>query len=93
MLIRHLQNSGVNGNWYIIYDNAPIHGTVAETMLREAGFFPLRLPAWSPFLNPIEESFSKLKSGVKRDRLADHDNLLSRISVSANAITREDCVG
>ncbi|KAI8879773.1 hypothetical protein K501DRAFT_192814, partial [Backusella circina FSU 941] len=48
-------------------------------------------PPYSPFLNPIELRWSKLKAGVKRDCLSSTDNLSSRITESAKQITPDDC--
>ncbi|CAO3665054.1 unnamed protein product [Rhizopus stolonifer] len=67
-LIEHLDSVGARGS-YVVYDNAPIHGTAAAQKLEAAGYNPLKLPPWSPFLNPIEECFSKLKNGVKKHKL------------------------
>ena len=53
---------GENFNPYIILDNCSIHNRIQDT-------FPHRrftyLPPYSPFLNPIEECFSVVKSRVK----------------------------
>ncbi|KAG1505563.1 hypothetical protein G6F47_002428 [Rhizopus delemar] len=91
-LISHLNMTEIRG-YHIIYDNAPIHTTFAENKLRDEGYVPLRLLSWSPFLNPMEEMFSKLKAGVKKHSLTSHDNLLTRISQSSSQITQQDCAG
>ncbi|KAG1501876.1 hypothetical protein G6F46_007029 [Rhizopus delemar] len=91
-LIAHLNATRATG-YHIIYDNAPIHTTMVENNLRDAGYVPLKLPPWSPFLNPIEEMFSKLKAGVKKHSLTSHDDLLARISQSSSQITQQDCTG
>ncbi|KAG1463930.1 hypothetical protein G6F56_005186 [Rhizopus delemar] len=91
-LIEHLDRIGAQGS-YVVYDNAPIHGTAAAQKLEAAGYNPLKLPPWSPFLNPIEECFSKLKNGVKKHKLHNQSDLLNRITQSADAITANDCQG
>jgi hypothetical protein len=46
-------------------DSAPVHIAVTFEKFRAAGYNPIHLSPWSPFLNPIEECFSKLKMGVQ----------------------------
>lgn len=92
VLIRHMNQRGLNG-YYVIFDNAPIHSTSAMNKLTDAGYHPLKLPPWSPFLNPIEELFSKLKHNVKKHQLRHYDELLQRIRESASLITSDDCKG
>lgn len=62
--------------------------------------FPLRpltqmlhLPPYSPFLNPIEFCWSKLKAGVAREILTKDDTLTPRIISSAQSVTASDCEG
>ena len=51
-------------------DNAPIHTPVKVRELVESiGYKCLYLPPHSPFLNPIEEFWSKVKAGVRRNAL------------------------
>ncbi|KAI7890202.1 uncharacterized protein EV154DRAFT_396839, partial [Mucor mucedo] len=51
------------------------------------------LPAWSPFLNPIEELFSKLKYHVKREYLDDTRTLLEKMEEGLRNISASDCQG
>ena len=49
--------------WNLIYDNAPIHkAAYIGEMVKERGYNFIFLPRYSPFLNPIEEFFSKVKT-------------------------------
>jgi hypothetical protein len=91
-LIEHLRRTSCDG-WTVIYNNAPIHGTEAANRLVNASLRVKKLPAWSPFLNSIEESFFKLKLGVCKHKLDSRDSLLMRIRQSSNLITPEDCQG
>ena len=51
---------------YTVMDNAPIHTPVKVRVLVESrGYKCLCLPQYSPFLNPIEEFWSKVKAGVR----------------------------
>lgn len=51
----------------LVCDNAPCHARL-EVVVREfQGLTLLRLGPYSPMLNPIENIWSKLKAGVKRN--------------------------
>ena len=45
------------------------------------------IPPYSPFLNPTEELFSKLKNGVQQNPLTQQDNLIDRITQSGERLT------
>jgi transposase len=48
-------------------DDAAIHKTVKiHEAIISRGYIPLYFPPYSPFLNPIELFWSKVKAGVKR---------------------------
>jgi transposase len=51
------------------------------------------LPPYSPFLNPVEEGFSKLKNFVKKHPLDDQETLCERIKDGSYEITKMDCEG
>ncbi|KAI5151513.1 hypothetical protein ENBRE01_2188 [Enteropsectra breve] len=58
-LTLQLNNDGIS-NAIIIMDNVPFHrSTVISTAIEAAGYRALYLPPYSPFLNPIENMFSK----------------------------------
>ena len=73
-------------------DNAPIHkaGVVKELFTNSVHQL-LYLPGYSPFLNPVEECFSKLKTLVKRKPGITQNELLDHIRDAANRITVENC--
>ena len=73
-------------------DNAPIHTPLkVRELVERRGYKCLYLPPHSPFLNPIEEFWSKVKAGVRRNALT-ADNILSdRIRESVQMVTRADC--
>ncbi|KAI8048501.1 hypothetical protein BDF21DRAFT_351615, partial [Thamnidium elegans] len=50
-------------------------------------------PSYSPFLNPIEEFWSKVKFGVKREAFDNGDTLTPRILKSCSEVTLKDCQG
>ncbi|KAG2215780.1 hypothetical protein INT45_001783 [Circinella minor] len=93
VLMGVLKENRIDGRT-LIMDNASIHKTpkVLEAV-RKQGFEILYLPPYSPFLNLIEEFWSKLKAGVKCHLLTSDDTLLLRIINSANQVTAQDCQG
>ncbi|KAL7322216.1 hypothetical protein PS15p_212245 [Mucor circinelloides] len=92
-VLDELDRNGMTGR-YIVMDNAPIHKSpeVAKT-IESRGYRLAYLPPYSPFLNPIEEFWSKVKAGVKRDTLTMNSNLSDRIVDSAKKVTVSDCQG
>jgi transposase len=75
-----------------VMDNAPIHTPLKLRELVESrGYKCLYLPPYSPFLNPIEELWSKVKAGVRRTALTADDRLSDRICESVQMVTRPDC--
>jgi transposase len=77
---------------YLVMDNAPIHTPVKVRELVEGrGYKYLYLPPYSPFLNPIEEFWSIIMAGVRRNALTADDRLSDRIGESVQMITRTDC--
>jgi transposase len=68
---------------YLVMDNALIHTPVKVRELVESrGYQCLYLPLYSPFLNPIEELWSKVKAGVRGIALTADDRLSDRICES-----------
>jgi transposase len=77
---------------FLVMDNAPIHTPLKLRELVESrGYKCLYLPPYCPFLNPIEEFWSKVKVGVRRNALTADDRLSDRICESVQMVTRADC--
>jgi transposase len=58
-----LDRNNMNGH-YLVMDNAPIHTPAAvRASVGSRGYKCLYLPPYSPFLNPIEECWAKVKAG------------------------------
>lgn len=77
-----------------ILDNAPFHHSrIVKDTIENAGHHCLFLPPYSPFLNPIENAFSKLKSGVIERITAnrERDLLVQAIGLSSAEISIRDC--
>lgn len=79
---------------YIVMDNAPIHKIVAvREFIEERGYKCAYLPPYSPFLNPIEEFWSKVKCGVKRQPFDGSDILTPQIIGVCSQVTLTDRKG
>ena len=60
----------------LVMDNVRVHHA---RNLNYEGFRVLYLPAYSPFLNPIENAFSKWKNFVNRNRSECREELIAAI--------------
>ncbi|CDH61235.1 hypothetical protein RO3G_00809 [Lichtheimia corymbifera JMRC:FSU:9682] len=78
----------------LVMDNASIHHSKdVEEAVEARGYRVIYLPPYSPFLNPIEYFWSKLKSGVARHLLTQDDILTPRIITAAQHVSASDCEG
>ncbi|KAH7965061.1 hypothetical protein HPB49_003109 [Dermacentor silvarum] len=59
----HHQEPGTEA--VFLFDNAPAHRHDEAVVLASSEHSMKRLPPYSPFFNPIEETFSKFKADVK----------------------------
>ena len=78
----------------VIMDNLPAHrASKVDELIESAGAYVLRLPPYSPDLNPIEPAWSKLKALLRsvgaRTTAALHDALAGVV----DAITPDDARG
>ena len=78
----------------LFMDNAKIHHAIlVQQAVEKRGYRILCLPAYSPFLNPIQLFWSKLKTGVRCELLTKDDTLIPRIIESAKQVSAKDCRG
>ena len=87
---------GVNAHSVVALDNCSIHHVEGITsMIEEVGALVHFLPPYSPDFNPIEETFSKVKTEMKNMEASMPDILdIETIALSAFAsITPRDCQG
>ena len=86
-----LQEAGVI-NAILIMDNVRFHRmTDVQNSIIEQDLNFLYLPPYSPFLNPIENMFSKWKEITKRSNPRNENELMSAILNGSNLVTRSDC--
>lgn len=80
--------------FYLVMDNAPIHKpATVRIFIEKRGYKCAYLPPYSPFLNPIELFWSKVKYGIKRSPFDTGDTLTPRIMESCSKVTLKDCQG
>ena len=80
------------GNATLVMDNVPFHKTKkVKEFVEERGYTLLFLPPYSPFLNPIENLFSKWKNFVKLCNQKDEVQLMRLINEGTTIITKADC--
>ena len=70
-----------------------IRAKVIKALIEERGHKCIYLPPYSPFLNPIEEFWSKVKAGVRRVPSTADGRLIDRICESTGKVTKKDCKG
>ena len=80
------------GSSVIIMDNVPFHMStrIWQTIETRNHKFML-LPPYSPFLNPIENIFSKWKQYIRQSRPNDSVDLFSLMENVENIISPRDC--
>ena len=79
---------------FIVLDNCKIHHSQSVTdVITRRGYKPLFMPPYSPFLNLIEECWSKTKKLIRRNPLDKCDTLTPLITEACCKITVEDCKG
>ncbi len=87
--------NGVNAHSIVVMDNASIHHVqhVVQT-LEGLGVLVYFLPPYSPDLNPIEETFSKVKYWLKANELTmQHEDFETLIVMAFSSVTSSDCRG
>lgn len=77
-----------------IMDNVRFHKVSAiRNLIENKGYNILYLPPYSPFLNPIENAFSKWKQNIRQNKPINEEHLLELISNVYNIINNDDCAG
>ena len=83
-------------NSVVVLDNASVHKKELRKVvraIRAAGAVVEFLSPYSPDLNPIEEAFSKVKKGCRRDRQLYLANAKSCIETALRSVTTQDFHG
>ena len=76
----------------VIRDNLPAHrSNVAASILKEIGAWFLFLPKYSPDLNPIEMTLSKLKALIRKVAARTYDELWQAVGNVCSLFTPDEC--
>ena len=76
----------------VIMDNLPAHKVAGvRSIIEQAGAKLLYLPPYSPDLNPIELSFSKLKTFLRKAAARTIDDLIQKTADAIDLFKSEDC--
>lgn len=78
----------------IIWDNIKFHyGEAVKAAVAAAGCFIVKMPPYSPDLNPIEECWSKLKHFVRKAKARTQRALLEALDAATNTLVESDFRG
>jgi transposase len=78
----------------LVMDNAPIHRhQELRSIANSTGNLLLFLPPYSPFMNPIENLFSKWKQAVRSRSSQNENELMIALADCASDISASDCAG
>ncbi len=92
-LLPHLMPfNGSNPHSVVVMDNCAIHhvDSIVKS-INDVGAIVQFLPPYSPDYQPIEETFSKVKSNLKH--VIDGINIETQLLTSFLSVTQEDCQG
>jgi len=91
MLMDNIENLQM-GIVVIVMDNVPFHKSISiRQSIENRGNRVLLLPPYSPFLNPIENLFSKWKQHIRQSRPDNESQLYELINNGATLISECDC--
>jgi transposase len=92
--VREVLIASLSPGQIVILDNLGAHQGDASRQLGEARQCRLLyLPSYSPDLTPIEEAFSKLKTGLRRAAARGHEALIEAIGAAVASVTSSDALG
>ena len=78
----------------VVWDNLSVHKSAhAQRLIEARGCQLLWLPPYSPDFTPIEQAFSKLKTGLRRTGARTRDKLDAAITAGLALITAADTPG
>ena len=83
----------LQGGQVLVLDNLPAHKSAeVDRLVESAGARVLRLPPYSPDLNPIEMAISKVKSLLRKEAAREVPQLIDAIGRSLLAVTSTDAI-
>lgn len=92
--IEHFLIPKLRAGQVVILDNLPAHQSIeVDRLIESAGGRILRLPPYSPDLNPIEMAISKVKSLLRKEAARTCPDLIEALGKSLRAVTPSDAMG
>ncbi|XP_074603938.1 uncharacterized protein LOC141857343 [Brevipalpus obovatus] len=90
-LFEYFERDGIE-KAYIVMDNVRFyHHAEIESLLAGTSHEIVYLPAYSPFLNPIENLFNQLKYYVKITRPKTADEVFNAVRLSSEVVSEQNC--
>jgi transposase len=91
--VEHMLVPSLQKGQMVVMDNLRVHQTARVRQLIEEKGCQLRfLPAYSPDFSPIEETFSKLKTGLRRRKARTREALEEAIAQELLTVTSKACL-
>jgi transposase len=92
--LHHLLVPSLRPGQIVVMDNLSVHkGARVRQLIEDKGCQLLFLPAYSPDLSPIEETFSKIKAYLRRAGARTHEALEEAICQALQTVTSQDAHG
>ncbi len=92
--VEHILVPSLQKGQIVVMDNLRVHKTArVRQLIEEAGCQLRFLPAYSPDFSPIEEAFSKLKTGLRRSKARTREALEEAILQALLTMTSQDAYG
>ena len=77
---------------FFVIDNVKFHHSqVVLNTIKNTSHEIFYLLPYSPFLNPIEYTFSKIKKLLGKNNLKNQEIILEKIKKTFDMVTKEDC--
>ena len=92
--VEHLLAPSLSAGQIVVLDNLSAHkGARVRQLIEARGCELLFLPAYSPDYSPIEATFSKLKTFLRRIGARTHEALQDAIGQALETVTAADALG
>jgi len=92
--VEHILAPSLTAGQIVVLDNLSAHkGVRVPQLIEERGCELLFLPAYSPDYSPIEETFSKVKTFLRKVGARTHEALQDAIGLALETVTASDALG
>lgn len=92
--VEHILAPSLQPGQIVVMDNLRVHQTArVRQLIEEKGCQLWFLPAYSPDFSPIEEAFSKLKTGLRRSKARTREALEAAITQELLTVTSQHAGG